>query len=109
MANELANAVALMEDETFRKWIKAAIVYQSRLVITEPDTTADHPIRVALASIAAPLPERYLDMFVNTIAADPTVAGAGTQVGTQITQTMILNKIEQVWTPVAKLLVTDTA
>ena len=35
MANEIPNAVSLMQSSPFRDWIRAAIVYKARDVITE--------------------------------------------------------------------------
>lgn len=107
MANELPNAVKLMNDGPFRDWMRAALVYQSREVIMEDTATANHDARLRLASVLAVNPNTHLDMFVNAIAADPSVAGIGVTVGTTagtVTQPLMLQKVAGVWTPMALLL-----
>jgi hypothetical protein len=104
MANELANATVLMGDGDFRNWMRAAMVYQSRLVILEDPGTANHANRLWLANITVVYPERFLNIFVNAIACDPTVAGLGTVVGTDITQETMLTKVSEVWNPIANLM-----
>lgn len=104
MANELANATVLMGDSTFRDWMRASMVYQSRVVILEDPLTTNHVNRLWLANICVVNPDQYLTIFVNAIACDPAVCGLGTQVGSEITQTLMLSKAAEVWNPVANLL-----
>lgn len=103
MANELPNAATLLHDPTFRDWILAASIYQARIVITEDPATADHATRLKLANDVIVNPQMTLDRFVNLVATDPDIAGAGNNV-TAIGQPAILSKVAQLWTPLAKLL-----
>jgi hypothetical protein len=104
MANELANATVLMGDSTFRDWMRAAMVYQSRVVIIEDSGTPNHVNRLWLANICVVNPNQYVTLFINAIACDPAVCGLGTQVGSEITQEIVLSKIAEVWNPIANLL-----
>ena len=102
MANELPNAVALMQNDEFRSWVMAASVYQARQVIIEPASTTDHTPRVSLANSVVMNPTQYLERFVNVIACDPGIASLGTTVQ-QITQPTLLQKMSDIWTPLSKV------
>lgn len=107
MANEIPNAVSLMQSSLFRDWVRAAIVYKARDVITEATTVADHAKRVELAAIVAVNPDQHLNIFVNAIACDPAVASVGAEVGEgtgRVGQALLLDRIGLIWTPLAKLL-----
>jgi hypothetical protein len=107
MANELQNATILMGDSDFRDWMRAATVYEARAVIIEAGTVADHATRLKLAQAQALNPDTHLNIFVNAIACDPTVASVGSSVGTAagtITQDLMLQKVKGIWTPLAQLL-----
>lgn len=101
MANELPNAVALMEDDTFRKWCIAAAVYQARLVVQEAATVADHGVRLKMAMDVIVNPQLLADRLVHVIAADPAVSGKGDTVQ-EITQDTMIAKVAEVWTILAK-------
>lgn len=103
MAGEFANAATLMGDSEFRTWVMVASVFEARNVVTEPDTATDHAVRLKMANAVIAGPQTYLDRIVNVIACDPDVAAAG-NTAEAVTQEVLLTKIEQVWTPLAKVL-----
>lgn len=112
MANELPNAVALMRDATFMDWVRAGSVYVARTVLTEPDTTASHDVRVRMAQAIVLDPTAMQTRLVNILATDPDVASIGDQVGegpNMIGQNLIIQKIIGVWTPLAKLVYPNPA
>lgn len=103
MANELSNAVVLMKNEKFRDWIMAASVYQARVVITEGAAVTDHALRVQLAQTVVVNPDMHLAKFVNALACDPDIAGAGTDIEV-FGQGPLLSKLAGIWTPMAKMI-----
>ena len=102
MANELQNAVTLMGSEDFKSWITAASVYQARLVIMESSTTPDHEARLALAINVISTPNLIVGKLSSIVAADPQVASLG-DTPQLIGQTVILQKVSDIWTTLAKL------
>ena len=105
MANELPNAVALMRDSDFRDWVMAAAVYTARTVLAEPTATPDYSVRRQLAITILGNPSVIVERTVNIIAADPEVCSKGTTV-TAVGQTLLIQKMADIWTPIAKLLYT---
>ena len=99
----LSNAVTLMKDSEFRDWCVAAGAFQARAVVTEPLNTADHAVRLRLASDVLQNPYVLADRLVTVMATDTAIAEAGDNVNA-LDQTVFLNKVAQVWTPLAKLL-----
>ena len=102
MANELPNAVALMRSADFRDWLTAAAAYQARVVVLEDVSTADHDIRLKLATDVLMTPSIVVDRLINAVATDPEVAVKGTT-PELVTQAVILQKVAAVWTVLAKL------
>jgi hypothetical protein len=103
MANELPNAVSLMRSTEFRDWIMAASVYQARLVFLEPSSTADHDVRMKMARDVISSPNILVERLTAIIAADPDVCSIG-DTPQAVGQPVILQKVSDVWTPVAKYL-----
>lgn len=99
----LANAVALMESDEMRKWCMAASVFQARKVITEAGTVNAHATRLKLADAVVTNPNLYATRFVNVVATDPQVASAG-DTPAEVTESTVIAKVEEVWTPLATLL-----
>lgn len=99
----LANAVALSEDATFRKWCVAAGAYQARLVILEPSTTPKHAVRHRLAVDVLVSPQILGDRLVAVVGTDPDVASKG---GTTeaVGEALVLQKVGEAWTTLAELL-----
>lgn len=106
MADELPNAVELMRDSTFRDWIIAAIGYTARQVIQESPSTPQYDARRRLAEPAVLDPAVFADRFVNVIATDPAVAAKGTTVQL-VGQALVLQKVSDLWTPLATLIYPD--
>jgi hypothetical protein len=98
----LANAVALRADPVWREWLITAAAYQARLVLLESADTPQHPIRERLARDVATTPQMIADMLVTIVSTDPEVATKG---GTPalVGEAMVLDKLEEVWTAVARL------
>ena len=103
MANELPNAVVLMHSQEFHDWCMAAGVYQARLVISEGGTVTNHAIRLKMAQDVIVTPALIANQLVSLIATDPSVNSLGSDV-TTIGQAVILQKVADVWTDLAKLL-----
>ena len=103
MANELKNAVVLLDLPSMVLYAKAAASYQARVVITEPDTTADHAVRTRLADAVIANPDYLVQRAVSVLATDPSVNGVGSDPAA-MDQTVILGSMAKAWTPLAKLL-----
>lgn len=99
----LANAALLLQDNTFRAWMTAAGAYQARQVVLEPDTTADHAIRLRLANDAIVSPTIVTDRLVTIIGTDPTIAAMGSST-TTLDENTVLNKVAGTWTTIAKMM-----
>lgn len=108
MANEVPNAVDLIQDPTFRDWIRVITGYVARESFTESVATPEHNKRLALATDVVVNLNRYLDQFINIVATDPAVCSIGnsTKIGVAngITQGLLINKVQEYWTPLAKVL-----
>jgi hypothetical protein len=100
----LANATVLRKDTVFIDWIETAIAYEARVILTsESSSTPDYDVRRRLATDAAVSPKMILDIMVTAVATDPALASKGTVVGTQITESDILDGVQGAWTVIAKL------
>jgi hypothetical protein len=108
MANEIPNAVTLRRDNDFRDWVIACIGYQARLVLTESTGTNEYEARRRLAAAAILDPAQFGDRMVNVLATDPAIASQGDTVQL-VTQELLISKVAEVWTPLAKLLYPDPA
>lgn len=104
MANEVPNAVVLIKDSDFRDWVRVIIAYTARSIFVEPIATTEHNKRQALANDCITNLDLHLSRFVNVVATDPAIASLGTVVGEQIPQTILITKIENYWTAIAKVL-----
>ena len=101
----LANAVTLLRDDNFRRFITAACAYQARQVILEDPGTGDHAVRLSLAEKVMTNPNYIVDKAVAAVATDPAVATLGTTVGDtgSISEATILGEVANTWTALAKL------
>lgn len=98
----LGNAVLLMRDDDLRNLVMAGMVYQARMVLGDAANVPNREQRLALANSVLLDPQRHVDQMVRVIACDPDVAVLGDS-AEDIAESVILGKVESVWTPFAVL------
>ena len=104
MADELKNAVDLMQDLDLRGMIMAATVYEATQIVVEDPATANHATRLELADRIIRDPNYAVEFFHRIISCDPEVATLGNDY-TVVPEVMILNKVSVIWTKLSYLLV----
>ena len=106
MANEVANAVQLINDKPFRDWVMVVGCYQSRIVIQNNPTEAarpDHQIRLNLANQFLDNPNPFLESMIRLLATDPEICSLGVTVGSSaVTQEILISKIASIWSSFAE-------
>lgn len=105
MANEVANAVQLINDKPFRDWVMVVGCYQSRIVIQNGQDEAarsDHATRLDLANRFLENPNPFLDSLIRLLATDPEICSLGVTVGSNaVTQEVLITKIAAIWSSFA--------
>jgi hypothetical protein len=97
------NAVALMNDDVLLKKIKAVEVYVARQVVIEAGTTPSHAVRLKMAQTAIYNPDQHAPQLANIVACDPDICQAYTS-GSTIPDSVLIQKMSDLWTPVATML-----
>lgn len=77
----LTNAVALMNDFTFRQYCQAASVYTATTVVSENTSTPNHTNRLKLAKKVLDNPEYLTGRLVSVMATMPDIAQLGITIG----------------------------
>lgn len=106
----LANAAVLAKDSVFRDRALAALIYQARRVMTEPESTPNHTFRLSFARSVVRSPEMYLPTAGWVMACDPTIAtlaqvatvvnaatGVGTNAGAAVVEQVLLDSMLAAW------------
>lgn len=105
MADEVPNAVQLINDKPFRDWLMVVGCYQSRVVIQANAAEAalpDHEKRLDLATRFLDNPSPFLDSLVRLIGTDPSVCSLGVTVGPgAVTQEVLIQKMAAIWSSFA--------
>lgn len=102
----LENGSALMmgtEAQHFRNWLTVAASTTARAVITEDPATADHAVRYRLALDVLVVPNIVVDRLVTAVATDSQVT-ANPPVFNDAAEAVIQQKVNEVWTTIAKLM-----
>jgi hypothetical protein len=97
------NAVSLMADGTLLEKIKAVSVYQARAVAIEPVATAQHAVRMKLATDVIYNPVMHAVRFQNVLACDDAICGSYSS-GSNIPDSLLISKMSDIWTPIAVML-----
>lgn len=100
----LANAVELIDNVVWSKWLRTAGVYQARVVLAEPTSTPEYATRRELAQRVIANPEYLVPTALAIITTDPVVASAGAT-PEAVTESRVLSKIAEHWTIMATSLV----
>lgn len=104
MADELTKAQTLAQDSIFRGRVTAALVYQSRQVITGNGDQSEFSRRYAQAVAKTPL--AFTESAAWVIAADTSVVGAVTGLPASqalVPDAAILTAVSAAWTHLAGL------
>jgi hypothetical protein len=97
------NAVALMADGAFLEKIKAVSVYQARNVVVEPVGTANHAVRMKLATDVIYNPQMYAVRFQNVLSCDDAICGPYSS-SSAIPDSLLISKMAEVWTPLSNMM-----
>lgn len=96
----LSNAAKLAQSDLFRDTCLAALVYQARVVIAEPEETEYHEQRMMYARAAINDPEAYRTTVTWVVASDPTIATIGDDPA-EIPDSHILGSVSTAWNHLA--------
>lgn len=105
----LENGSMLMDGadaDHFRRWLKVAAATTARGVVLEDTTTADHNVRMRLAVEVMVSPNIVVDRLVTAVATDSQVT-ANPPVFNDAAEAVIQQKVNEVWTTIAKLMYPD--
>lgn len=92
----LSNAAKLAQSDLFRDTCLAALVYQARVVIAEPEETEYHEQRMMYAYAVINSPESYRETVTWVVASDPTIATIGDS-PEMIPDSHILGSVAEAW------------
>ena len=98
---QLENAVTLMKDDTFRKWVMSACVVEARNVLLSDTGTEEGYIerqKMALAVLSNPA--EIQERVVNIVATDATISGTASTTA-DLDQDDIISKVSEIWTKLA--------
>jgi hypothetical protein len=97
------NAVTLMTDAKLMAKLRAVSVYVARQVVVESGSTTEHAKRMMLAQAVIWNPVQNNVLFTNIVACDPEVC-SGTANADSIPDATLIQKVTDLWTPVAQML-----
>lgn len=92
----LSNAAQLATDPDFRDVCLAALLYQSRVVITEDPGTEFHEQRVMYARAIMQNPESYRDTVSWVVSTDPAIAVQGSA-PSAVSEDDVLASVDAAW------------
>jgi len=97
------NAVDLMNSGVLLNKVKAVSVYVARQVVVEAANTPSHSTRMKMAEAVVWNPMQYNALLQNIVACDPDICGP-TGDADNIADTLLIDKVSSIWTPVSNML-----
>ena len=102
----LANASLLRKDALFREWVETAVVFVASEVLKGDSAAPDEeePVRRKLAIEAVVQPGNSANYFMTLILGDSQVNGTYTSATPGALEGIIITKVQNFWTGVARII-----